>query len=143
MAIVILIALLLLVFGKYISYFHKTKIINSNNIRFKVTNLLIRSKIDDFWSGQVYQQRNKIIDLPQHQRVEYFVAVLYTMTDDLQRSGEATLVYYELVPNQDKPILFTKLNQLENTEYFNKMTATEKDYVIGMKETMYLTTSKK
>ena len=118
--------------------FSKTKVIDSTYVRLKVTQLVIRSKVDNFWQGQMYTDRDKIKNMPQEDRVEYFVAVLYTLTDKLQKSGEATLIYYEIIPYEDKIMLYEKLNELETTEYFKDLEIYEKDYIRSIKEVIKL-----
>lgn len=122
----------------YILSFNQTKVIETSYVRLKVTHLIIRSKVDNFWQGEMYANRNDIKNMPQNHRIDYFVAVLYTLTDKLQKSGEATLIYYEIIPYEDKIMLYEKLNELETTEYFKDLEIYEKDYIRSIKEVIKL-----
>ncbi len=140
---IILIVLSIFVSGLYITSFTKTKVIDSTYIRFKVTQLIIRSKVDNFWQGQMYADRDKIKNMPQEDRIEYFVAVLYALSDKLQQSGEATLIYYEIIPHEDKIILYEKLDELEATEDFKSLKDFEKAYIVGIKQSIKLLSATK
>lgn len=123
--------------------FSKTKVIDSTYVRLKVTQLVIRSKVDNFWQGQMYTDRDKIKNMPQEDRVEYFVAVLYALPDKLQKSGEATLIYYEVIPHGDKTVLYEKLDELEATKDFRGLKDFEKSYIVGIKQTIKLSSMTK
>ncbi|WP_019674073.1 hypothetical protein [Psychrobacter lutiphocae] len=132
----ILIILFGLISTSYAWNFHQTKVIESTNMRVKVTNLIVKSKFDSFWQGQMYKDREDFENTSQSLRVEYFVAILYTLTDKLQKSGEATLIFYEIIPAEDRVFIYNKLNELERTKYFDDLEDNQKEYILSIKKNL-------
>lgn len=140
------IALILVIFfsivsALYIPAFYQTKVIESKSIRFKVANLIVTSKFNNFWQGQMYKDRYEVMKIEQSLRVEYFVAILYTLTDELQNNGEATLTFYEVVPAEDRIPLYNKLNELEKTKYFENLESHQQEYIHSIKEIIKLSSN--
>ncbi len=128
----ILLAFTLVCGIKYYSWQNQLGFIESDDVKLELIKFKIETSIDanfsvpSYWYDNIMNSQQASKTFSQKEKIDYFSGILYFLQEEMSRSGEATMLFFMKISQDDMKALYIKLLQLEKTKYYNKLSEEKK-----------------
>lgn len=121
-------------------FFDKIEFVESYEVKFQVLELYLRKNVlmDFYWYNEIPKNRFLLSDDCLECRMDYLSAVIYIFGENIEKSGEGTLVFYYSVKDEDKCILYSRLMKLEQSRYYLSLNDSKKYGIDFLKNILFL-----